>query len=60
MTRAIICLCIVAAICGVLLISFLSSRRSTRRPPSVPEFTPRDDRPRVLTRLRKDDINWEI
>lgn len=44
------------------LINFIAARMRRRRPRPVvmPEFAPRHLKPRAVTRLRKENLTWEI
>lgn len=50
---------IIAAVLAVLWFDGWDRKRSVREP-LVPEFTPRRDTPRAITRITRDQLDWEI
>lgn len=52
-------LIITAALALNLTLSRLARRRGSPNF-AVPEFTPRQQKPRAITRIHKDNLTWEI
>ena len=50
---------IMAALALNLTMSRLARRRA-KRPFAAPEFTPRQQKSRAITRIHKDNLTWEI
>lgn len=50
---------IMAALAANFTMSRIARRRASRLP-AVPEFVPRQQKPRAITRVHKDNLTWEI